>query len=331
MTSLQEARVARLAECHRQQKAGYNQHTTPILPNTTPILNVIAKMENNGKRKDTVKFTFKALTFLSKHTALTEPEAVKALIAHLLNKEGEEVSNGYKRNLCIAYNKFCQYYKIQWEMPLYKVEEREIELPTKERIDMLIANASTILSLKLSVSKDAGLRPCELMRLKIKNFNHETKQVFPTTAKNGSGRAPKITENTATRLYEHILRNGLKQEDKIFKGDAEHYGDDFREMRNKLAIKLNDPKIHEIRLYDIRHYYCSHTLRKTGNAYVTMKLMGHKKLTTTQKYMHLIENTDGEWIVEQTNDKKRAQELLESDFTYQLTTPDGYMLFRKAK
>jgi integrase len=216
-------------------------------------------------------------------------------------------------------------------MPLYKIEEHEIDLPTKERLDMLIANASTKLSLKLSVSKDTGLRPCELIRLKVKNFNYETKRVYPTTAKNGAGRNPKLTENTATRLQEHILRNSLKPEDKIFNGDADHYGDDFREMRNKLAIKLNDPKIHEIRLYDIRHYFCTHTLRKTGNAYVTMKLMGHKKLTTTQKYMHLIEDTNGEWIVEQTNNKERAKQLLTQDYNYIMTTPDGYMTFRKTK
>lgn len=156
-------------------------------------------------------------------------------------------------------------------------------------------------------------------------------KVYPTTAKNGSARAPKLTDNTATRLQEYIIRNRLKPEDKIFKGDADPYGDDFREMRNKLAIKLNDPKIHEIRLYDIRHYFCTHTLRKTGNAYVTMKMMGHKKLTTTQKYMHLIEDTNGEWIIEQTQDRERAKQLLAADFTYIMTTPDGWMNFRKAK
>lgn len=40
-------------------------------------------------------------------------------------------------------------------------------------------------------------------------------------------------------------------------------------------------------------------------------------------------NTDR--IVEQTNDRKRVEELLKNDFTYQLTTPDGYMLFKKPK
>jgi hypothetical protein len=47
--------------------------------------------------------------------------------------------------------------------------------------------------------------------------------------------------------------------------------------------------------------------------------------------MHLLAGNSGEWIVEGTTDKKRAKELLEADFTYQLTTPDGTMLFRKPK
>ena len=61
------------------------------------------------------------------------------------------------------------------------------------------------------------------------------------------------------------------------------------------------------------------------------QMVGHKKLNTAQKYRYLLAGTSGEWIVEATNDKKRAQELLTADYTYQLTTPDGYMLFRKPK
>jgi carbamoylphosphate synthase large subunit len=35
--------------------------------------------------------------------------------------------------------------------------------------------------------------------------------------------------------------------------------------------------------------------------------------------------------VERTTDKERAKQLLAEDFQYQLTTPDGTMLFKKAK
>jgi hypothetical protein len=59
--------------------------------------------------------------------------------------------------------------------------------------------------------------------------------------------------------------------------------------------------------------------------------MGHKKLDTTQKYLHLLAGNSGEWLVEGTTDKNRAKELLEADFKYELTTPDGTMLFRKPK
>jgi hypothetical protein len=45
--------------------------------------------------------------------------------------------------------------------------------------------------------------------------------------------------------------------------------------------------------------------------------------------MHLLAVTSGEWIVESIADQKRADELLRQDFTYVLTTPDGYMKFRR--
>jgi hypothetical protein len=61
-------------------------------------------------------------------------------------------------------------------------------------------------------------------------------------------------------------------------------------------------------------------------------LVGHKTLNTTQKYLHLLTgNNNGEWIIEGTTDTKRAKELLAADFTYQLTAPDGTMIFKKPK
>jgi hypothetical protein len=59
--------------------------------------------------------------------------------------------------------------------------------------------------------------------------------------------------------------------------------------------------------------------------------MGHKLLNTTQKYLHLLGLSNGEWIVEGTTDKERAKQPLKEDFQYQLTTPDGTMIFRRPK
>ena len=141
----------------------------------------------------------------------------------------------------------------------------------------------------------------------------------------------KISEELTAKLKTYITKHNLQADDYLFKGNERRYGEHYRRMRNRLAEKLKDPTIKGIRLYDLRHYYVTKQLKKIQNAEFVRQIVGHKHLNTTQKYFHLLANTDGEWIVEGTTDKERAKHLLASDFMYQLTTPDGMMLFKKAK
>lgn len=140
-----------------------------------------------------------------------------------------------------------------------------------------------------------------------------------------------ITKELTARLQEYIAKHNLRLDDIIFTQTARDYGNVYRKFRNNLAKKLQDPTIRTIRLYDLRHAYATKQLRRTQNAETVRILMGHKKLDTTQKYLHLLGFTSGEWIVEGTTDKDRAKQLLEADFKYELTTPDGTMIFKKAK
>jgi integrase len=234
-------------------------------------------MKKDNKSDYTINFTRKALSFLSKHTSLAEPEAVKLLIAEL------KTSDGYKRNLCIAYNKFCKFYSIPWNMPRYQEEAKNIALPTREKIQMLIANAGNLLSMKLQLSMETGLRPVELTRLKVRDIDLDHKTVNPTTAKRGNPRTIPMSQSLTLKLQEHLTKKNLAPNDLLFKGeDPEHYGKHYRIMRNKLAEKLKDPTIRAIRLYDLRHYFCTNELNDIQNPYTVMVLMGHTKLTTTQ-------------------------------------------------
>ena len=74
-----------------QNKAGYCQHTDPNFQHSAPILPILAKMENNGKSKYTLKNYAKLLKFLSKNTNINNPEEVKQFISKI------EESNGYNR------------------------------------------------------------------------------------------------------------------------------------------------------------------------------------------------------------------------------------------
>jgi integrase len=157
-------------------------------------------MKKDNKSDYTINFTRKALTYLAKHTTLSEPEAVKMLIAEL------KASDGYKRNLCIAYNKYAKFYGINWDMPKYREPAKNIALPTKEKIQMLIAEAGELLSIKLTLSMETGLRPVELTRLKVKDLDFEHRTVNPTTAKRGNPRtlpmSQSLTQDSKNTQYE---------------------------------------------------------------------------------------------------------------------------------
>ena len=193
----------------------YGQHTSPLRPNTAPFFNVLIDMKNNNKADSTIDFTRKALMFLSKHINLSEPKAVKQFIAQMGKK------NGYKHNLCIAYNHCCKFYQIPWILPVYRNEEREIIPPKKDKILMLIAEASKTTSIKLQLSMETGLRPIELCRLIVKDFHIEERIITPLTAKRGSPRSLKISQQLATRIQEYIIKKKLKPSDKIFCGSTD--------------------------------------------------------------------------------------------------------------
>jgi integrase len=199
-----------------------------------------------------------------------------------------------------------------------------------EKLLMLIAKARIPTSIKLNLSMETGLRPVELCRLGVNDIDLEHRVVNPITAKKGNPRTLKISQQLTASIHEWIIKNNLNLNDKLFKGDAEDYGKYYRAMRNKLAKDLKDPSIHTIRLYDFRHYFCSKQLNDTKDPYFVMVQMGHKKLETTQKYMHLMNLNDDEWTCKTASTVEEVMQLVEAGFQY-LTDMDGRKIFKKRK
>jgi integrase len=210
-----------------------------LIPDESKQINILIQMKNDNKSDDTIRFTRKALSLLSRHASLAEPESVKAFIAQMQGN-----TDSYKRNLCIAYNKYCKFYGIDWRMPFYHQEAKIIKLPTKEKLIMLISSAQKPLSIKLRISMEAGLRTVELVRLKAKDIDTDHKAIAPTTAKGGNPRIIKISQQLTTMIEEWIRAKNLNPNDRLFNGTSSNYSYSYREMRNRLADKLQDPKNH---------------------------------------------------------------------------------------
>jgi integrase len=286
---------------------------------------VLIKLKNNAKADCTIKFVDKALTRIGKHADLDNPEEVKRFIASL------QTSDNYKRNLCFAYKQYCDYYKIVWEKPKYYQEPKTIRIPTTAHLDMLIANSGKVMSVKLTLSKETGLRPVEVCNLKVKDLDLERRIVYPTTAKHGSARALKISNSLTEMLRTYIDDQKLNLNDKLFKGNSDNYGKHYRLHRNKLAEKLHKPELKSIRLYDFRHYFATRLYAKTRDILLVKQQMGHKKLETTLVYTQLLnQDSDEEYTCKTAKNIEEATALVENGFEY-ITEIDGLKLFRKRK
>jgi integrase len=214
-------------------------------------------MKNKGRSKYTIDNTNKVLTYLDRNCNLNDSKEVETFIAN------KTTSNSYKKNLCIAYQKFCRKTAIVWQMPKYIPEAKTIKIPTKEKIERIIASAGRVLSVKLSISKECGLRPIELSQLKVKDVDLDQKLIRSRTAKHGNPKPTlKITEKLRNAIQDHIIRNKLNQNGKLFNGDAIYYSKRYRDMRNKLAEKLKDPSIKTIRLYRLQTLFCNQRIQK---------------------------------------------------------------------
>jgi integrase len=310
---------------------------------TQQYINIVPKLqafilylERIGIEERTRDVMLKMLKSLAKRADLGSTQEVATAINRFKKNNGQPASNAYKQRLVSTYNRYCKHEKLEWERPHYDREPTTMQPPTDEQVTIFLSGVRDPLSMKLEISAQTGLRPCEIQGekgLQVKNVHLDQHTITARIHKRCNPRPPlKITPELTARLQAYITKHNLKNEDILFTGDSRTYGNHFRHAKKNLAKKLSRPELTKIRLYDLRHYYVTKQLRKTQNCEIVRQLVGHKHLNTTQTYLHLLaDSNSGEWIVEGTTDKERAKELLKNDFTYQLTTPDGTMLFRKPK
>ena len=87
-------------------------------------------------------------------------------------------------------------------------------------------------------------------------------------------------------------------------------------VRNRLAKKYNDSEFLKIRLYDLRHFYGSMLYHETKYLFYVKEKMGHRSISSTMKYMHLIQFESENFIVKVAKDLDEYTDLLGKGFNY---------------
>ena len=208
------------------------------------IIPVILKLKSDGRKDSTLAPMLKRLKFLARNVNLREPEKVKEFIA------SQSYTDGYKDNLIDAYCHFCRFYGIRWSKPKYMREERITKVPREEDINKIISHGKLKYAVAFSVLRDLGLRPVELGMLKVKDFDLESGDIYPTTAKHGSGRILRIKKETLAMLKRYLSENDLKPMDILW--HCKRVKQNWSRLKTSVAKKLCKPQLLQIRLYDLK-------------------------------------------------------------------------------
>jgi integrase/recombinase XerD len=243
----------------------------------------------------------------------------------------KKCSNAFKECLIETYDLFMRSIGKIWNKPFYARYDKLPKIPTEEKINMLISQAVPRMALILSMSRDLGTRPIELPWLKITDINLQNGIVNITGAKHTVGRNGKLKPNTLEMLKQHIGKNRLNTNDRLFPTESENVSESYRRLRNRLAKKLQDPTFKTIRLYDFRHFKSSTEYHKTKDLLYVKQLLGHKDLRTTLRYTQLLETLgNDEYHCKTAKSINEASQLIENGFEY-VTEMESVRLFKKRK
>jgi len=101
-------------------------------------------------------------------------------------------------------------------------------------------------------------------------------------------------------------------------------------LRNTVAEKLVDPAFRTIRLYDLRHFAATMTYHRTRDILYTQRMLGHRNLKSTLRYVQLINFEDDNYTSAVARTVEETRRLVEVGFEY-VTEVEGARVFRKRK
>jgi len=288
------------------------------------IIQLAVKMKTRNYSEHTIRRYTQILTTLAKRGAdLYNPTSVMETIASQSNWTDSTKHGGVN-----AATLFLKQHGIETtQLPKYKTQEKIPFIPTENEIDQLISGCKHQLATFMQTLKETGARSGEAISLKWTDHNTETATLTVNDPeKHSNPRQIKISDKLQTML------NALPHTTtKIFNcKDQKQIRANFQRARKRISKNLGNPRILQIHFHTFRHWKATTEYHKTNNLVLVMKILGHKSLSNTQKYIQLLPDLADDFVCETARNVQEAMKLIETGFEY-ITEMDGLRLFRKRK
>jgi len=285
------------------------------------IIEYLWFLKKKGYKKSTIESMLRRLKCLIKLGAnINDPEHVKKLIAN------DNWKDSYKAALTSAYSSFVEMVGIYWKPPIYKPTRTLPFIPHEKEVDALIAGCGKKVATSLQLLKETGMRSGESWNLEWTDIDNENRIVTCTPEKHGNPRQFKISGTIIAML------NTLPKTSKKVFGDTSliAHRNNFTHQRRRIAQKLQNPRILKITFHTLRHWKATTEYHKTKDILHVKEMLGHRRISSTLIYRHLIHFESSDYYVKTAKTLKEACELAKVGFSY-FTTMEGIQIFRKPK
>ena len=316
----------------RARGRGFKSHRPHYPPNPPPsseIATFAFHLNKNGYRDSTIRGTVHTLKALAHHVNLLDPESVKAHLAKA------ECSINRKAKICEDLDRFYKYKGTQWVKPHYQRVDVLPFVPTSQEVTDLIACLGPKMSVFAQLLKETGCRFGEGYNLRWQDINSENNTVTISALKGSYARQMKVSPKLIGLLNglpkkwaTHIFRNPRIETWKCSK----RFRTEYMFQRRRASIKLNQPRLNLLSFKSLRHHYACRLYESTKDILFVQRQIGHRSLSNTVRYTRMVNfDSDEEYIVKAAQSKIEAEPLIQAGYQYVVTTPEGYMLFRKRK
>lgn len=223
---------------------------------------------------------------------LLDPENVKKVIAEQRKRNGEPWTSSMKMLAVCAYDAFCTMREITWRKPVYHQNEATIYVPDEKELDLLISAARKKMATFLSCLKETFADPSEIiyadwkdLKDNVFSINHPVKNHLPGKYE--------LTPQLVAMI------NALpKKNNRIFATSYKALYSSFLVLRRNAAKKFENPALLNITFKSYRHWGGTKIAQlSNGNVLIVKKLLRHKRIESSMKYIHMIEFKDEDYDI----------------------------------
>ena len=116
----------------------------------------------------------------------------------------------------------------------------------------------------------------------------------------------------------------------IFSSNADVMRKSYQRQRRQVAFKMQNRRLMQISFHTLRHYKATMEYHKTKDILHVMQILGHRSISNTLIYTHLVNFKDDDYTVKVALSEQEVCQLIEAGFEF-VCNYEGSKVFRKRK